>query len=199
LPERDRDSIARALHDGIAQELVALAYRAEILGDQGLSPDDLRAGLREISRELLTLTRDIRDQIYLLRNGDGGDLRDFFESLSHNSTIPLNLTVGADLTRLVGPQKLALMDVAQELLRNSNRHSGASEIELHLAIEEDQCILTVKDNGKKFTPQLSGKSDSQGFGLQGVREIAKQLDGSFEIISSGGTLACLRFPISQYS
>lgn len=196
MSERDRDSIARALHDGIAQELVALSYRAEILGDQGLSSDDLRAGLREISRELLLLTQEIRDQIYLLRNGDGGDFDDFFESLRHNSTIPINLIVGADLTRLVGTQKLALMDVAQELMRNSNRHSGASEIELHLAIEEDHCILTVKDNGKKFTPQFPDKSDSRGFGLQGVREIAKQLDGSFEITSSSGTLACLRFPIS---
>lgn len=196
MSERDRDSIARALHDGIAQELVALSYRAEILGDQGLSSDDLRAGLREISRELLLLTQEIRDQIYLLRNGDGGDFDDFFESLRHNSTIPINLIVGADLTRLVGTQKLALMDVAQELMRNSNRHSGASEIELHLAIEEDHCILTVKDNGKKFTPQLPDKSDSRGFGLQGVQEIAEQLDGSFEITSSRGTLACLRFPIS---
>lgn len=195
---RDNLAIARALHDGIAQDLVALAYRAEILADSSALDSKSSSDLRELSRQISALTLKIREEIYQLRNGDEIDLMNEFELLSEHSPIPMTLAIADNWRDLPINTQEAIIAVAQELVRNSIRHSGASHIEVTLIVEENEATLTVADNGTSDAARLSENSDTKGFGLQGVREIARSINATFLITADHGTVACLRSPISHF-
>jgi len=54
--------------------------------------------------------------------------------------------------------------------------------------------LSVHDNGKGF-PQDFNINDSEGFGLQLVKMLARQLRGDFSITSRDGAVCTLNFPM----
>src|SRR5438034_11810684 len=62
--------------------------------------------------------------------------------------IKVNLDVPADLGRFRRDVETALFRVVQEALTNVHRHSGASEVNIRLDVEDQQVWLEVKDNGK---------------------------------------------------
>jgi signal transduction histidine kinase len=69
--------------------------------------------------------------------------------------------------------------IATELLRNSVRHSGGSEIEIFLSQVENHTYLEVRDNG------VGGATlDSSRLGLIGIKERTEQLGGAFTYLST---------------
>ena len=57
--------------------------------------------------------------------------------------------------------------------------------------------ISVEDNGCGFDVSAVNDSDSGHFGLDGIRQRVKRLDGTFEIASqpNGGTQAVIRIPL----
>lgn len=79
------------------------------------------------------------------------------------------------------PLSLALYRIAQEAITNAVRHAGATTIEIRLERHESETEpavihLSVRDNGNGLPEQLR-----YGFGLLGMRERVRQLDGTLEI------------------
>jgi len=187
---RDAHSLARALHDGISQDLVALSYRIELLADApDLSPAHARE-LRAASMEISSLIRTVRDQIYLLRNSAGVNIEEVLHSLQQSSSVPLHLTLLHDMASFPSHLVNPISEIATELVRNSQKHAGASRIELILTIDEDSLTLKVCDDGR------GGVRDREGhFGLQGVREIAQSYGGILLTTEVDGTHQCLTFPL----
>ena len=189
--ERNAQNVARALHDGLAQDLVALAYRIELLADSDDVTPPLARELRAISLHTNLLTRALRDQIYLLRDSKFS-LTDALTSLIKEVSTPLHIEC-ADIQHLLSIQEQQLVfQVAQELVRNSARHAGATHIELTIAADGESVTLAVRDDG------VGGASiRSKHFGLQGLYEIAELLGGEITIESGIGTWASLTFPIVE--
>ena len=79
---------------------------------------------------------------------------------------------------------------------NSIRHAQAKHITVHLEFTEKQFRLTVRDDGRGFDTTTPRESKG-GFGLVGMRERAKELQGSFEAHSSpgAGTEVALTIPL----
>ncbi|MFM8962070.1 MAG: hypothetical protein ACKOGQ_05855 [Actinomycetota bacterium] len=69
MPKREeRLELARRLHDGPAQQLIALGYKLdEVIGSPDLAPN-LRRLIREARLELIDLTEGLRDELYLIEN-----------------------------------------------------------------------------------------------------------------------------------
>lgn len=191
---RDAHSLARALHDGISQDLVALAYRIEILADSDELSPALSRELRSASQEISSLIRTVRDQIYLLRNISLAEVEDVFLSLQRSSTTPLVLTLPDDMGLI--PEKFInpIIEISSELVRNSIRHAGASRIELAITVNEDSIALRVSDDGRGGVQEREGH-----FGLQGIREIAYSHNAVFTTRTESGTHQCVSFPLSASS
>jgi signal transduction histidine kinase len=190
--EDERLRIARELHDETAQELVQVTRRIEQLQHHA-SPD-----LVEEIEELLSMTRgtiqavrrysrDLRPSVL-----DDLGLRAAIEVVVEDAGQRLHsarLEVSGDERRLDGGVELALFRIAQEALRNVEKHSGATTATVILNFGAKAITLTVTDDGRGFAPMGStpdliriGK-----LGLVGMKERCELVGGTLELQSSPGT------------
>ena len=83
----------------------------------------------------------------------------------------------------------ALFRVLQESLTNVHRHSGASEVEIHLHHQAETVLLEIRDFGHGIPTQLMNRlhevGAEAGVGLAGMRERMNELNGKLEIESDG--------------
>lgn len=181
--ESSRIEIARELHDGIAQDLVGLAYRVDLLI---ASRDDCASDLLPLRFAISDLLVKVRDEIFLLRTTK--PLREQIAELLREvpSKISTFLTIRSEPNEV---QSAALLSIAQELLRNTIKHSHASALTMDLDSSEKEFIFTYRDNG------IGGHFyRPSAFGILGIRERVDLLSGSFEISGTNGTTVCIILP-----
>jgi signal transduction histidine kinase len=83
--------------------------------------------------------------------------------------------------------EVALLRTAQEALANVRKHAGADLAVLTLSFMDDRVTLDVRDDGVGFDPAAPNNgSDNGGFGLDGMRQRAALLGGTFSIESARG-------------
>jgi signal transduction histidine kinase len=94
----------------------------------------------------------------------------------------------ADTERLGDNTELAIYRIAQEALHNAMQHSQAQHITIRLVPDEGGINLKVTDNGVGFTPSqhLYIYTQQGHFGLVGIQERVRQLNGELSIMSHPG-------------
>ena len=98
--------------------------------------------------------------------------------------------------------EIAFYRVVQECINNVLKHSQATEASVAVRREAAELQLTVRDNGKGFTPGAAGGNpDSGGFGLIGILERAQLLGGNPVVHSAPGqgTTISIEIPVPQHS
>ena len=165
---RGTNQIARQIHDGIAQDLVALGYSIDqSLGAPEL-PTSTRVELRTLRFEVTTLIEKVRREILNLRSS--------IPDLGEQAIAICGERLGTVDLKL--PLDQALNPIAIELLRNAAKHSGASVINLHTYSDEALTVIEVSDNG---IGGVEMKADR--FGLVGINEAVAELSGKIEFIN----------------
>jgi len=168
LNARGTNQLARQIHDGIAQDLVALGYSL----DQSLGAPELpattRAELRTLRFTVTELIEKVRREILNLRNSTS-DLSEQAIAICGDRLGILDLTI---------PLDQALNPIVIELLRNATKHSGASVINLSTHQVQTFTVIEVSDNG---TGGVEMKTDR--FGLAGITEAVAELSGQIEFVN----------------
>lgn len=195
----ERIALARALHDGFAQDLVSLRFRVEYLADSPSITGKDAHELKKISLEIAQITAKVRRELFNLREpmGPKNGARDLDLSLerviaSFRSQIIIdykssNLSLPAHICEL-------LLHVTPELIRNTLKHAGASRIDIAIVQAENSLQFIFSDNG------IGGAQESDfHYGLTGIRELVELNQGNFTIIDKDGTNICLNFPIDGFS
>ena len=193
--ERERQTLARELHDHLGQVLTALRIDSVWL-EKYLENRD--AGAAERAKRLCSLIDDtigdVREMAFRLRPGvlDDLGLVDALASLTRDFEKRSGISCRfrhSGAAGICGHLATALYRIAQEAVTNALRHSGASFIGVDLELEEEDLILTVTDDGCGFAVL----EDHAGLGLTGMRERAILVGGRLEIVSqpdSGTTITC---------
>jgi signal transduction histidine kinase len=88
-----------------------------------------------------------------------------------------------------------LLRIGQEALTNVIKHSGARSVVVELTFSSQSVTFRIKDDGKGFTPGNSAGSNQGHFGLVGMEERTKRLDGKLAITSGPGTGTCVQVEI----
>jgi two-component system sensor histidine kinase UhpB len=78
--------------------------------------------------------------------------------------------------------ELVMYRIIQEALTNVARHARADEVRIRVTADAAGVRLEISDNGQGFDTDIPVK----GFGLLGIRERARQLDGTARIVSAPG-------------
>jgi signal transduction histidine kinase/ligand-binding sensor domain-containing protein len=213
--EKVRTRIATDLHDDIGASLSKIAILSEVV-HQRVAPvaagAEINEPLEEIagtSRELVDSMSDIvwainperdhlSDLIQRMRNLAGElteyadiGLRVKLSGVEDDARLPL----GADLRREV-------YLIFKETINNLVKHSAADTAEISFAVERDQLVITVTDDGKGFVTPANGGANGGargGNGLPNMRRRAAHLGGSYEIRTAPGkgTSAVLRVPLQS--
>ena len=200
--EDERIRIARELHDETSQSLTALMVGFDTTrmalgkGNQKAKGylDNLTAIAGGMLKEIHRLIADLRPSS-LDDLGLAPAVLSFGENRLKPAGIPLHFHEGGIEGRLPAILETALFRIIQEAFTNILRHSCATEVEVSLAFSGEKLILYIGDNGKGFNPDLH----QRGFGLQGIQERVRMLDGDFEIMTAPGegTEILIRVPVPK--
>jgi PAS domain S-box-containing protein len=190
LEDAERRRIARELHDGTTQSLVALS--AELVGlEKALHDPDAVSRKVRYSRELVKQSlEEIRTVSYLLHPplldelGLDTALRGYVEGFSKRSGIQMSLQLPPDLSALPRDTQLAIFRIVQESLTNVHRHSESRSARVDLTTTADELTLEIADQGRGMSQEVLHISNT-GVGLSSIRERIRQLGGRCEIESSG--------------
>jgi signal transduction histidine kinase len=189
---RERNRMARDLHDTLAHTLSAVAIQLEAVTTIWESSP---AAARERIETLQSLTREglkeTRHALQALRSSplDDMELPMALQTLATKAADRAGFTVHVDtlstLPDLPLEIELNLYRIAEEALNNAVRHAQADEVWLTLAVNGGQITLDVRDNGTGFDPETT-PADGH-FGLVGMRERATLLNSTLHINSTPGS------------
>jgi PAS domain S-box-containing protein len=200
--EQEKSRIARELHDELGQALTALKMDVTWLrghvpaGDEPLSGklDDIEALLDGTVAATRRISADLRPLV-LDDLGLGPAVEWLVQKFTERNGIPCELELGAPDLELRDPHASAVFRILQESLTNAARHARASRVEVSINVDREAVELSVRDDGRGFSPDDPRKPGS--YGLMGLRERAYLLGGEVSIASepSRGTTIAVRIPL----
>ncbi|HEX9056886.1 MAG TPA: sensor histidine kinase [Ktedonobacterales bacterium] len=185
---RERNRMAREIHDTLGHYLTLLAVQLETAGKLRERGDPrLQGELVEARRVVAECLMEVRRSVAALRPAELSSAS-FGESLSHLvgelEAVAPNVEITFDLegpTQDLGPElRVALYRCAQEALTNVRKHARATKVLLRVRADDEVVELTVLDNG--IGPDSDGaEPGAPGVGLIGMRERIALLGGTVKI------------------
>jgi two-component system CheB/CheR fusion protein len=203
--ERERQRLARELHDEIGQHLTALGLGLQALSDVAPPNSEvdrraaqLRGLVASLSQEMHALAMRLRPKA-LDDFGLHAALAAYVDAWSQRSGIAVDLQAAPDVERLAPHVESVVYRVVQEALTNIAKHSRATRASVQVERRDGQIVAIVEDNGRGFDARSGGEQKtSQGLGLLGIHERAELLGGTAQIESTvgSGTTVFVRIPAS---
>ncbi|WP_332813978.1 sensor histidine kinase [Ramlibacter sp.] len=201
--EQEKTRIARELHDELAQSLTALKMDTIWVRDN-LAADPAGATAR-LSQMLAMLdasvaaTRRIAADLRPLVLDDLGlapAIEWLVQNFSQRTGVPCDLDIDEEL-ELQEPYATAVFRIVQESLFNVGKHAQAGSVQVRVAREGGEMVLSVQDDGVGF--QVSDPRKPQSLGLVGLRERAHLLQGKLDVASTPGqgTRVEARIPVRE--
>lgn len=196
--EDERLRVSREIHDGPAQEMANLIYQASIcerLVDT--RPEEAKAGLQELRRQIRTCLADVRQIIFDMRPMSLDDLglvpalRQLVSKLEERKILKTDFQVNGKERALEKHVEVTLFRIIQEGLNNIHRHAGVSEGRLRLLFSSNDLSILISDEGRGFdmaeTEEMRKSGTGNGhFGILGMEERAKLIGVSLNVISNPG-------------
>ena len=179
MTQPERIKIAQELHDGIAQDLVALSYSLDLLLAQVDTPASTRIELRKIIFSVSVMIKKVREEIFALRATQLETFESSLRSLLEESQSSIELRLSLMNHELSAHVEAQILAISRELLRNSIKHSGASVIEIGMEKSENGTTYSYRDNGKGIDPLAPS-----GLGTQGIKERCLSIESELTMASS---------------
>lgn len=200
--EKERQRIARDLHDDISSKLNIISLNAHLLASKNLPEKDFD----EISSNIVLITGQVLENSRRIAHDllppilDNFGLHAALEELCH-ATCSGNLikvTFNNPNEELAfkktdAKAQLHIFRIMQELIHNSIKHGKASQIRIEVKNENDVCHIHYSDNGIGF--DVKEAEAKNGIGMKNIKSRIAFLNGEFEIIgiANEGITAKLSF------
>jgi PAS domain S-box-containing protein len=204
--ERERNRIARDLHEDIGQRLSLLAIGIEELKNDLSNPTvQLLDRIDSVWKQTLEVSNDVKASAHELYSprleylGIAAVLRSFCGEFGERKRVEIDFR-NYPLPTVVPPDvSICLFRVLQEALHNGLKHSGVQEFQVQLWGASDEIHLTVSDSGAGFDREAARKG--RGLGLIRIEQRLSLLKGTFSIDSQPerGTTIHARVPLSSGS
>jgi PAS domain S-box-containing protein len=204
----ERRRIAREIHDGVAQDLASLRFRAKLwhrLVDR--DPPQMHAELDALRDLLSKNIREVRRSIFALRPvtleelGFYPALQQFINDFGEQNQLHVDLRIAGPPDRLPSALEPVLFRITQEALNNVGKHARASTVWVTLNLESaDTVVFTARDDGIGLDVTLLDQAARGGHvGLAQMRERVEGLGGTFSLQSQAnkGTEIKVTLPLSR--
>jgi signal transduction histidine kinase len=205
---RERNRLARELHDTLAHSLSAVTVQLEAVRslwevDRNAAhamldkaDEAARTGLTEARRSLQDLRASPLQEMGLV-----SALQDLSESAAERCGAVLELVTPEKMPKVPPTVEQGIYRIAQEALENTVRHAGASAILVRLEERDERLALLISDDGHGADMAAlagTGSDGSRHLGILGMQERADLIGGQLTMTSEGGqgTEVRLSVPIS---
>ncbi|MCU0509242.1 MAG: sensor histidine kinase [Anaerolineae bacterium] len=195
---RERNRLARELHDTLAHSLSAVTVQLEAVRslwpkrpDKALemlerADDTARTGLAEARRALQALRA----------------VRELAENAAERTGARLDLHMPESVAGCLPDEvEQGVYRIAQESLENVVRHAGATALRIELAQSRGELKLSVQDDGQGMEADPTAQAGDAGLGIRGMQERAALIGAELEITSEAGsgTRIVLTVPLERNS
>jgi PAS domain S-box-containing protein len=195
--QRERQRLARVLHDHLQQLLVGAKFSASILRGKSKTKEtqmvaaQLSDALDEAIRSARSLTAELSPPV-LHEKGLAAGLEWLGRQMQEKHGLAVDVQIGADTEPDSEHLRAFLFEAVRELLFNVVKHAGVNRADVHLTRVDGRLRVSVSDEGVGFDPsRLEGRaSRAGGFGLFSIRERLGFLGGSLEVRSAPGAGCC---------
>ncbi len=201
IAENERRRIGFDLHDDLGQKLTGLSLMIKGL-EQKLANEKHHCleeahNVQSLMDEIVHFTHNLARQFSSL-DVKGDDVSSLLRGLAANVKkmfgISCGFSVKGTLPELPQHTMLQLYKISQEAVSNAIKHGKASQVLLHLDCDNDQLLLTIRNDGLPFT-QPAGSKNRMGLRIMHYR--ASTIGGSLEIkpLEKGGTVVACSLPV----
>jgi beta-phosphoglucomutase len=191
LHEQERQLIAYDIHDGFAQQLAGALFRLQGFRETfARNPSEAWKAFDSAAQLISIAIDETRRLISGLRPPvlDEFGIVAAVENLAyeHNKAAGPRIEFDHNMSdeRLPRPIENAIFRIVQESLNNACRHSRSDRIRVALTRHDGRVCIDVRDWGTGFDPNAV---EERRFGLQGIRERVRLLEGGMAIESAPGT------------
>lgn len=187
----ERTRLAMELHDSVSQNLTGIALQIDaaerLVGDR---PSLALRHLSVASKTLVSCREELRNCIWDLRSRTLEE-RDLATAIRktvqpHVEGVALSVRFPVPRTRLSDNAVHTLLRMVRELATNAVRHGRAKSLHIAGTLEADRLGFSVADDGCGFDPENRPGIAEGHFGLQGVAERVKEMNGELKIESAIG-------------
>jgi len=200
--QRERQRLARDLHDTVTQSLYSLSLIAEAARRRAIA-GDRRAVVENVTR-VGELAQQSLKEMYLLvyefrpaaleRDGLARALQARLDAVERRSGIQARLLVEPD-EELAPEIQTQLFRVAEEALNNALKHASATAVWIHIGPANGAATMEIRDDGRGFDPAEAATSG--GLGLISMKERVEKLGGRLEIVTAPGQGTIVRVYLDQ--
>jgi signal transduction histidine kinase/ligand-binding sensor domain-containing protein len=181
---KERNRMAREIHDTLAQGLAAIGLHLSAIQSEGSAAtreQHVATARRLVEGNLAEARRSVWDlhPQYLERSDLSSGLTRMVADLAESTNVQIDVRTSGNARRLPAEVEKGLFRIAQEAVANAIRHAAARQIRIELDFRGSRVLLTVSDDGQGFDPAGS----SRGFGLTSMRERAVQIGSELRIDS----------------
>jgi len=187
--EDERKSLARELHDELGQYVSAIKIFSQNILNRTKGKDK---SISDSATTVISAANQIYDGMHSiikkLRPGSLDNLgltetlRDMVNSWNQQyEKLNVKLKIDGDIDQLGEMANINIYRIIQEGMNNCVKHANASLVNIKLSMKKDQLTLLFKDNGVGFDKKIL--ESTKQFGLVGIDERVKALNGQFEVVS----------------
>jgi signal transduction histidine kinase len=201
---RERNRLARELHDTLAHTLSAINVQLnalDVLWDS--SPDAAREKLKQTQELTRSGLNEARRALHALRASPIEELglilslQKAAQTAAERAGAELTITLPPQLNNLPPDVEQQLYRVAEEALNNVVRHARARHIGLVLAQNGATLTLTIRDDGSGFDASQTPLDGH--YGIAGMKERAALVNGTLNVQSETGrgTIVQMTVPLQE--
>jgi signal transduction histidine kinase len=188
----ERRRVARDLHDGAQQRIVALGIQAQRIARRASDPELVAREAGELSSGLVALLDELRALVQglmpvaLVERG----LASAVAVLAERAPLPVAIDAGGLERRLAEDVEATAYFVIAESLTNTVKHAHAGEAEVEIREAAGALVVEVRDDGG------GGSDPAAGSGLRGLADRVAALGGTLAVADrpGGGTVVRAEIP-----
>lgn len=200
--ENEKKRISRDIHDGPAQSLANIIFKAEYVSKIiDTSPSKAKREIAELQEDVRNTLKDIRKIIYDLMPMSLDDLglvptiKKLISNILDNSNINIEFDVVQNTVIDNTLTNLMVFRVIQEAFNNIVKHAHCKNAYIRLVITDHEIQLEIRDDGKGFDLGKTMEKPS-GYGLYNMHERIEIVNGTLDIQSekNKGTIIRIKIP-----
>jgi len=210
--QRERDELARRLHDDVEQFLYGVQAQAKMLVDGieehpevdadtlPVDPSYVESLLRDAIETTRRLAVDLSPPV-LDSDGLTEALQWLRSQMQQNGDFEVVLEETPSAPSIPDELRMLLFQAVRELILNVREHAGVDQARVRARIDEGEegLVLSVTDDGEGFSHNGELPDTDSGFGLRRVRERVRFFGGTLDIDTAPGegTRCTIRMPMTD--
>jgi len=179
--EKERQRLSRELHDGLGQLILAMKMKLQqaVHAPQNKSEVIINEVIAHFDKAIKEV-RDISNNLMPAELRDFGfdkALKELKKEIEKSTSLKININMPENIEIIDFEQQTYLYRIFQEALTNVIKHALATEVNISIEQNNMKLAITISDNGKGFTDDIS----KYGNGINNMKERVYLLNGTFDL------------------